>query len=123
MPFQFHEGTTPQGLKILVVDAAGQVNLAHGHELEAKILPGQAHHGGYLLSRVAAGTEYSPDVRKFFKQLNPNFAAMAVVVTSPIVRAAINLMLRFNNDQRLSFRMFTDEDEAKAWLDSRALSR
>ncbi|KIG16586.1 hypothetical protein DB30_04357 [Enhygromyxa salina] len=82
------------------------------------IAPGARHHRGLVLSRVAKGTEYSPEVRKFFPTVHEDFTAVAAIVTSPIVRAAINLMLRFANSSGAVLRMFTSETEAMAWLES-----
>ena len=44
---------------------------------------------------------------------------IAVVVTSPIVRAAINMMVRFGTT-KAHLRMFTSETEALAWLESQS---
>lgn len=123
MPFHFDEATTIKGLRYLIVDASGQVDIQDGRAMEARILPGQPHHGGYVLSRVAKGTVYSPEVRKFFPTMKDKHTAIAVLVTSPIVRAAINTMMRFSNDDGTVLRMFTDEAEAVAWLENHSLSR
>jgi hypothetical protein len=122
MPFQFDEATTPNGLRYLVIDVSGWVDIADGHALQARLQPGQPHHRGFVLSRTTKGTEYSPEVRKFFRELEGYFAAIGVVVTSPLVRAAINLMLRFSGNKG-TVRMFTSEAEAVAWLESCARSR
>lgn len=117
MPLQFEEATTPGGLRYLQIDLAGRIDIADGRAIEAWVLPGQPHHRGYLLPRVAKGTEYSPEVRKFFATLNDKCTAVAMVVTSPLVRAAVNLMLRYAGNQGDLLRMFTSEDQALAWLD------
>lgn len=116
MPFQFQDVTTPSGLCYLLVDASDAVGIDDGRELEARLLPGQPHHDGYMLSRVARGTDYSPEVRKFFPTLEDKYSALAVVVTSPIVRAGINIMLRIARAASGKVRMFTSDDEAVAWL-------
>ena len=116
MPFQFQELTSPSGMHYLRVDASDHVGLADGKALEAQLL--QPHlRGGRVLSVVRKGTEYAPEVRKFFSTLNDKFSLMAVVVTSPIVRAAINMMVRLNKPEGGAFRMFTSEQEAMAWLE------
>lgn len=120
MSLQIEEATTPGGLRYLQIDLAGHVDIDDGRAIEAWVLPGQPHHLGYLLPRVAKGTEYSPEVRKFFGTLDDKCSAVAMVVTSPLVRAAVNLMLRYASVQGELLRMFTSEDEALAWLDSRA---
>jgi hypothetical protein len=118
MPFQFDQATTASGLRYLIVDASDQVGMDDGLALEAWLLPGQPHNLGYILSRVAKGTEYSPEVRKFFSTYD-KMTAIAVVVTSPIVRAAINMMVRFGTT-KARLRMFTSEPEALAWLESQS---
>jgi hypothetical protein len=118
MPFQFDEATSAKGMRYLIVDAFGPVGIDDGRALEARLLPGQPHHGGFVLSRVAKGTEYSPEVRKFFFTLHDKHTALAALVTSPIVRAAINMMMRFSGTQGAVLKMFTSEDEAVAWLET-----
>lgn len=119
MPFQFHHITTESGLRYLRVDVSGHVDLDDGKALEAYLLPGAQYHLGYLMSVVAKGTVYSPEVRKFFPTLDRKYGALAAVVTSPIVRAAINMMLRIAANQP-TFRMFTSEAEGIAWLEAAA---
>lgn len=117
MPFQFQELTSASGMLYLRVNASDRVDLADGKALEAQLL--QPHlRGGYVLSVVSKGTEYAPEVRKFFSTLHDKFTLMAVVVTNPIVRAAINVMLRLNKPVGGAFRMFTSEQEAIEWLES-----
>jgi hypothetical protein len=117
MPFRFDEAITPNGLRYLIIEASGSCDIEDGRALEARLQPGQPYHRGYLLSRVAKGTEYSPEVRRFFPTLQGNYMALAAVVTSPIVRAAINLMVRFAGNDR-DLKMFTNEAEALAWLEN-----
>lgn len=114
MPFQFDEGTTAGGLRYMIVDTAGHVSLDDGRELEARLLAGRQRHGGYILARVAKGTDYSPEVRRFFPSLRGKYSAAGVVVTSPVARAWINTILRFSGAPTV--RMFASEDEALAWL-------
>jgi hypothetical protein len=121
MPLTITEATTPGGLRYVLIDLWGQVGIDDGRAIEAWVLPGQPHHRGYMLPRVAKGTEYSPEVRKFFPTLEDKCTAVAMFVTSPLVRAAVNLMLRYAGPRVDLLRMFTSEDEALAWLDSRAV--
>lgn len=117
MPFTFGEITTPGGRRCLLVEVSGPVSLADAQAMERHLLPGSAHHGGLVLSRVAKGTEYSPEARKFFPSLQSKYRALGTVVTSSIVRAAINLMIRLTPQTGGEVRMFTTEAEALAWLD------
>jgi hypothetical protein len=117
MPFQFQELTTSSGIHYLRVDVWAQVELTHGKELEAYLLR-PSMRNGRVLCVIAKGTEYSPDVRKFFPTLNDKFFKMAAVVTNPIVRAAINMMLRLKPVEGGIFRMCASEQDAVEWLES-----
>lgn len=117
MPFRFEDGTTPAGRPCLLVDVSGHVSLADAESLGAHVQPGARYHNQRVLTRVARGTEYSPESRKYFPTMNDKYVALAAVVTSPIVRAAINLMVRLTRNAN-RFRMFNDEAEAMAWLDA-----
>lgn len=117
MPLQLEDGTTPAGHPCLIAKASGYVTLAEAQAMGPLLEKGARYHQQRVLSPVAKGTEYSPEARKYFPNLNPNLFALAAVVTSPLVRAAINLMLRFTG-KGVRFRMFTTEAEAMAWLDS-----
>jgi hypothetical protein len=118
MPLQFEEATTADGLPYLILDVAGHFDLEDAHALYALVRPGQPHHGGYLFVRVAKGTEYTPKARNFLSSLRGNYKVAAVVVTSAIGRAAINIILRLSGGPAGLIRLFTDEGEALAWLQS-----
>jgi hypothetical protein len=49
--------------------------------------------------------------------MNSNYYALATLVTSPIVRAAINMMMRLTG-QGASLKMFSEVSEALTWLDT-----
>lgn len=117
MPFRFEDSKTPAGKPCLLIHASGSVELADAKALEAMIVPGGRYHGGLVLSLVDKSTEYKPDARKYFAKLPDKYGAMGVVVTSPIVRAAINLIMRLTGQAR-AFKMFSTETEAFAWLDA-----
>jgi hypothetical protein len=117
MPFQFQELTTSSGIPYLRVDVSAQVDLADGQALEAYLLR-PSMRNARVLSVVAKGTEYSPEVRKFFPALNDKYVKLAAIVTNPIVRAAINMMLRLKPVEGGLFRMFASEQEALEWLES-----
>jgi hypothetical protein len=117
MPFQFQELTTSSGMQYLRVDVFEQVELTHGKQLEAYLLRPNMR-DARVLCVVAKGTEYSPEVRKFFPTLNDKFFKLAAVVTNPIVRAAINMMLRLKPVDGGIFRMCSSEQDALEWLES-----
>jgi hypothetical protein len=122
MPIQFDQATTAGGLRYLIIDVSDVIDLDDSRQIEAHLSPGQPHHQGYLLVRVALGTEYAVDARKFLASLQNNYRALAAVVTSPIGRALINVMARFSRASGV-LRMFMTEAEALAWLESQAQSR
>jgi hypothetical protein len=117
VPFRFEDSKTPAGKPCLVIRASGMVELEDAKALEALIVPGARHHRGLVLSIVDRSTEYKPAARKYFATTQDKYGAMGVVVTSPIARAAINLMMRLTGQAR-AFRMFNTEAEALAWLDA-----
>lgn len=116
MPFLYEEATTPQGKPLLRITARGEVTLADAESLGARIEEGAPNHRWRILSVVEKGTEYSAGARKYFPTLQPKYGAIAVVVTSAIVRAAINMMMRLTG-QAPNLHLFTTEAEGLAWLD------
>lgn len=117
MPFRYQENTTPRGFPLLTVHASGHISLADAEEMGARIAPGGPNHRWRIITYAEKGLEYAPAARKYFPNMNSNFLALATVVTSPIIRAAINMMMRLTG-QSAGLRMFSDDAEALAWLDS-----
>lgn len=62
-------------------------------------------------------TDYTLPARKYMPGLRNQCKAIAIVVEGAIVRAAINLLIRFTNDPG-QLAMFRSEQEALAWLES-----
>lgn len=116
MPFQFQESRTPKGHPLLRVLVTGHVTLADAEAMGALVAPGGPNHGWRVFTDVEKGVEYAPAARKYFPTMNGNYWALATRVTSPILRAAINMMLRLTG-QSPDLKMFSDEAEALAWLD------
>ena len=118
MPLRFSEQTTETGMRYLRVDASDHVALEDAKAFGDRVMSPEWHHG-LIMSVVAKGTEYAPDARKYFPTLNKEITALATVVTSPIVRAAINMMLRLGRIMEDNpLRMFSSEAEALKWLES-----
>lgn len=117
MPIRVEEGKTPKGRRIMVAHVEGLVTLAEAEAMGRELLPGQRFHQGRLLNIVAKGTEYDAAARRHFQSFNGNYEKMAVVVTSALVRAAINFMVRVTA-QKIPLQMFSSEAEAIAWLDA-----
>jgi hypothetical protein len=117
MPFEFQELTSDNGVPYLRMEASGRIELADAKVFEAHLLRPSVR-GGRVLSFAHHGTEYSVEARKFFPTLRDKFSKMGVVVTSPIGRAAINVMLRLTySGEGGIIRMFASKQEAMAWLE------
>lgn len=119
MPFRFEDSRTPQGRPCLIIHISGLVELADAEALAARFAPGGPYHKQLGLGLVEKGTEFSSDARRSLPGMFPNYRAIASVVTSPIVRATINLMLRLGKRDS-NYRMFATRDEAMTWLDEQA---
>lgn len=119
MAVRYEESKTPRGNALLKMYVSGTCDLADARTMLDYIDVGKRYHHGLVAVFVAAGTEYTPDARKFFPKTQGMHKAMASIVTSALVRAAINLMLRVSGGDR-SFKMFSDEAAALTWLDAQA---
>lgn len=117
MPFRYQESRTPTGSPLLVVHATGHISLADAEEMGALLAPSGPNHRWRILVHAEKGVEFAPPARKYFPSLKNNYFAMAMLVTSPIVRAAINIMIRLTG-QANDAKLFSDAAEALAWLDS-----
>lgn len=117
MAVRYEEKKTPKGFPLLVMYVSGNCDLEQSETLGVRLKKGGDYHRQRVLVFVAAGTEYTPDARKYFPTLNEDHLGMATVVTSAIVRAMINLITRFAGGVK-NFKMFTEEAPALAWLDS-----
>jgi hypothetical protein len=121
VPFSFGEITTPKGRRCLLIDSEGLCDLADGQAMQARLMPGQPHHFGLVCSRAAKTTEFSPELRRFFPTMaNDSYLALASVITSPVVRAAVKLLVRLTPRSAANFRAFGTDAEALAWLDESA---
>jgi hypothetical protein len=118
MPFTFGDINTPKGRRCLRIDSEGLCGLDDGQALQARLVPGQPHHFGLVFSRAAKTTEFSPELRRFFPTMGTDsYLAMASVITSPVVRAAVKLLVRLTPRSAENFRVFGSDAEALAWLD------
>jgi hypothetical protein len=117
MPLRFEEATTPKGAPLLIIRSSGLVALADAEAFGARVEPGGPNHMWRVLLLTEKGIEYEPEARKYFPTTQGKYLGIAAVVTNGIVRAAINVMIRFAGGAR-DFRSFSAEAEALAWLDS-----
>ena len=117
MPFDFSDQQSPNGMSYLRIDVAGPVGIEDAEGLEAQLLRSE-HDSGKVLSVVRKGVVYSLEFRKFVPSINDKYTSMAVVVTSPILRAVINLMLRLAPSTGGVVHMFSGETGALEWLEN-----
>lgn len=116
MPIRIEEGKTPKGQRCMRAYVSEQVSLSDAEAMGALLRPGQPYHQVLVLCIIDKSTDYSPESRKYFRTMHGNFKRMASVVTSGILRAAINFMLRIAGAPT-DFRIFNIEADALAWLD------
>ena len=117
MPIRQEDGITPRGRPCLRLYSTGVVTLADSEALLAVVGPGGKYHRQRVITIASKDVEYTAEARKHLPTTNGNYLALAVVLQSTIVRAAINLMMRFAKDLG-AVHMFSTEEEAMAWLDS-----
>ncbi|MCA9681236.1 MAG: STAS/SEC14 domain-containing protein [Myxococcales bacterium] len=120
MPFEFSDRTTASGMSYLHIDVSAKV-LVRDCELLGERLRSSGPHLPRVISIIAKGTEYTTEARRSMLSLEHEYGAMAIVVTSMIVRAAINLMLRTQSGSSGPVRFFTDEAVALAWLEQQTV--
>lgn len=118
MPIQVSETKTPAGNRLMRCMVSGHVSLADAEGMGSQMKPGQPFHKCLVLCIVEKNTDYSPQSRKYFGTMINDHQAMGTVVSSAILRAAINFMQRVMGGK--NFRMFNVEAEALAWLDEMA---
>lgn len=119
MPYRYEDATTPKGAPYLRVTATGHISFRDVDEFNGRLKPGQRYHGGLVLTRLEKGAEFSIEARKHMANMDGNFRRIAAVVTSPLVRAAVNMMVRIFGTTH-NFVMFSSEAAALAWLDEAA---
>lgn len=112
--FEVTYPTTDAGLTYLRSHVYGRLELDDALAFERAV---HDHGRGKVLVVVEKSTSYAPAARKRVMDLDGAFSGMAVVVKSPVARAAINLMIRLNPNTQDPVRLFTDETEAVAWLE------
>lgn len=120
MPIVAHEDRTKGGKHVVRCQVSGHVSGEDATALleKAKALAARIGTRGNLLCNIAAGTDYSPESRRIFtKEFLPYTHRTAAVVTSKIVRAAINFMMRMSQ-RNTELQVFDDEESAMTWIDS-----
>lgn len=115
MPYIFEDAKAPSGAPLLRVRTSGRISLEDAEDLGRRVTQG-GRVDRLILIFMEKGTEWSPEARKYFPNMANTFRRCAAVVTNPIVRSAINLMVRLIGESGV-FRIFADEGAALAWLD------
>ncbi|PCC66826.1 hypothetical protein SAMN02745121_00445 [Nannocystis exedens] len=115
MPIAFEELLTPRGRPYVRVAVSGEFGLAEARQFVDSFGKGGPYYMKPSMSVVLRGTEYTSEARKHLQSTGET-APMCTVTSSPLVRAAINLMLRLSG-RTGTFRLFGNEPEALAWLD------
>jgi len=115
MPLAFQELVTPRGRTYVRVAISGDFDLAEAEEFVDRFSSTGPYYLKPSVSVVPRGTEYTPAARKHLLKMG-EAGPTATVTTSPLVRAAVNLMLRLSGKTG-KLRMFASETEAVAWLD------
>jgi hypothetical protein len=115
MPLAFQELVTPRGRPYVRVAVSGVFDLAEAEEYVERFSKTGPYHLKPSMSVVPRGTEYTTAARKQLLKMG-DAGPTATVTTSPLVRAAVNLMLRLAGKSG-TLGMFATEAEAVAWLD------
>jgi hypothetical protein len=116
MPIQIEEAKTPKGRRMMLAKVTGHVSMADAEAMGKLLQPGQPYHRALILSIVDKSTDYHPDARRHFQTFNNNFDRMATVVSSVLLRAAINFMAKVGGTGD-RMQMFATEADAVSWLD------
>ena len=117
MPIQIEEAKTPKGRRMMLAKVSGHVSMADAEAMGKLLQPGQPYHQALILSIMDKSTDYHPDARRHFQTFNNNYDRIATVVSSVLVRAAINFMAKVGGTGD-RMQMFSTESDAVAWLDS-----
>ncbi|MDC0719759.1 DUF7793 family protein [Nannocystis bainbridge] len=115
MPIVFEERVTPRGRGYVRVGVTGVFDTAEAEAYVQHFTRGGPHFMRPTICVVTRGTEYTTEARKILVQVT-EAGPTATVTSSPLVRAAINLMLRITGKSD-TLRIFAAEPEALAWLD------
>ncbi|HEY8207172.1 MAG TPA: hypothetical protein VIG99_06815 [Myxococcaceae bacterium] len=118
-----HEKTfleLPCGARICRLEVRGTVSGEEAKEILTQLQPGGALQGVPLLISLQKLDSLSSDARGVIGEAGLEAVEVweAVVVTKPVVRVAINFVMRIQG--RKKTRLFTSEPEALQWLDSQA---
>ena len=118
MPVHLSTFQLPCGARCLREDCVGDVTLEDAHTVLRESGPGGPFHGLPILGLTQRMTSITADARGLLGgrgDVRGEEAWAAAVVTNPIIRVAVNFLMRVNKNRKL--RLFTREAEAIRWLD------
>lgn len=120
MPFQMTTFSLPSGARCARIDWQGLATGPEADQVIAAAEPGGSTHGLPCLVLSYELTGLDLEARRIFssKRMDGIQTKMAMVVSNPLIRVAVNFIMRVrrNGLQRL----FTSEAEAIRWLDQPA---
>ncbi|WAS98664.1 hypothetical protein [Nannocystis punicea] len=117
MSIAFEELLTPRGRPYVRVTVAGEFGLTEAEQFVQRFGKDGPYYMKPSMSVVPRGTEYTTEARKHLQTMG-EAGPTCTVTSSPLVRAAINLMLRLSGRPN-TLRLCGTESEALAWLDER----
>jgi hypothetical protein len=122
MPYTISTFTLPGGSLALHADAAGDIGKEDVAYFLEKAGPGSPTVGLPVLITTRNLKSLSSEARGFMTtsvDASKGLAWCAMVLTNPVIRVAVNFMMRLNRHPKL--KIFAKEEDATGWLDERAL--
>jgi hypothetical protein len=117
MGFSYEERVSPRGLPYIRLGIEAEIGVAEARDYVARFQPGGDYHGRPILAVVARGVSFDIAARKLLIESRATVPT-SCVVTAPLARAAVNLMIR-GAGLSSKARVFKTEPEALAWLEER----
>jgi hypothetical protein len=120
MPYDVMTFTLPSGTRAIKAIGSGVITKEDADLLMKQIEPGAPLFGLPQLFLTHRMERMSPEARSLFSARTKGGLERtwcAVVGSSPLIRVTVNFLLRLSRSK--TTRMFSDEQEAVAWLDER----
>lgn len=115
MPIVFSDHKLPSGELYLRMVSSEEIGHADCDALSAQ-LDRPEHRMGKAISVIETSSRASAEIRERLGGFGSRYSAIATVVTSPILRAMVNIMSRLAPAEE-NHKTFKDEASAIAWLD------
>jgi len=117
MPYRLSTFKLPCGRPCGRADGSGLLTPEEADAALQTLAPGGQLHGLPLLVQTLEVETVTPGARRAFGH-NAHTGWVAIVAPNPVLRVAVNFVLRITRNPRQ--RMFATEEEAIRWLDERA---